>query len=639
MQASAVRTLIRKISRRWRCLSRRWLHHGVHFVYGSGYVHPVSGVPMDPARGERILVFLAEEGLIDQDDLVDPRSASVRNLLRVHTPDYLDALQRTETLLRILGVPVNDHSAQKVVGSQRLMAGGTLQASRVARRGRGVVVNLGGGLHHAHRDSGMAFCVFNDIAVAVARLRVHGFGGPVLIVDLDMHDGNGTRSIFAHDPSVHTYSIHNEHWGETDVTESTSIALGGGVEDEQLLGTLVKTLPPVVESVEPEMVFYIAGTDASADDPLGNWDLSADGMLSRDQFVFRLFRRRPNPIPMVVLLGGGYGERSWRYSARFLSWVLRGRVIEPPLTEELTLTRFRAITGTMDPASLTSEPGDFSWRLTEDDLVGIVPGQPRKTRFLSYFSAHGVELALERYGVLNRLRLLGFEHPTIELDLDGGVGETLRIWARPDRKDLVVELRLDRSRRAVAGYEVLSVEWLLLQNPRAKFGPFRRPLPGQKHPGLGLLKEIFGFEVMICEILALDGVFFVPSSYHVAAQSRQVVYFLEPRDEVLFEALRRLLGDMPLAEASSAVAEGRVREVGGEVFKWEGLPMILPVSEALKELVSGPAYQARVEKVAGTFRFELDSAGPAKPKGGPSGEADKAIEPPSRKEREEKTRE
>ncbi len=583
-------------------------------VYGPGYVHPVSGVPIDPARGEKILTFLSDEGLIDREDLVDPRAASIRNLLRVHTPDYLDALQHTDTLLRILGVPVEDDSAQKVVGMQRVMTGGTLQASRLARRGHGVVVSLGGGLHHAHRDSGMGFCVFNDIAVAIARLRAHGFGGQILVVDLDMHDGNGTRSIFAHDSSVHTYSIHNEHWGETEVTASTSIALGGGVEGELFLGTMLKTLPPVVESVEPELVFLIAGTDGAADDPLGNWNLSAEGMLSRDRFVYNLIRRRPEPIPMVVLLGGGYGERSWRYSARFLSLILRGRVIEPPLTEALTLTRFRTITESLDPASLTSDPGDYGWRLTEDDLVGIVPGQPRKTRFLSYFSPHGVELILERYGVLNRLRLLGFEHPTIALDLSDGIGETLRIWARPDRKDLVVELRLDRSRRAVAGSEVLTVEWLLLQNPRAKFGPFRRPLPGQQHPGLGLLKEIFGFLVMMCEILSLDGIFFVPSSYHVAAQSRRVVHFLEPRDEALFEALRTLLEDKPLAEASNAVAEGRVREVGGEVFEWQGLPMVLPVSETLKERVSGPDYRAQVQAAEGAFRFELGSAQPAKPK-------------------------
>lgn len=597
--------LIRNIRRRWRCLKRNWSHHGVQFVYGPGYVHPVSGVPIDPTRAERVLAFLVEEGLVHRDDLIDPRQASMRNLLRVHTPEYLDSLQHTDTLLRIFGVPIDDDGAQKVVGLQRLMAGGTLQASRLARRSHGIVVNLGGGLHHAHRDSGMAFCLVNDIAVAIARLRNHGFGGAILIVDLDMHDGNGTRSIFANDQSVHTYSIHNEHWGETDVRESTSIALGGGVEDEQLLGTLVKTLPEVAEKVQPEMVFFVAGTDAAADDPMGNWNLSAEGMLSRDRFVLNLFRSGQKPVPMVVVLGGGYGERSWRYSARFLSLVLRGRAIEPPLTEQMTLARFRAITGNLDPASLTSDPMDFSWRLTEEDLVGIVPGGPKKTRFLGYFSPHGVELALERYGVLNRLRLLGFEHPTIDLDLDDGIGETLRIWTRADREELVVELRVDKSRRAVAGFEVLCVEWLLLQNPRAKFGPFRRPLPGQAHPGLGLLKDVFGFLVMISEILKLDGIYFVPSSYHVAAQSRRVVRFLNPRDEALFETLQKVLGDIPLADASNLVAEGKVRGSDGEVFEWEGVPMVLPVTEELNEQVSGSPYHAEVKTALETFRFEV----------------------------------
>lgn len=600
--------LFRGIRRRWRSFYRRWSHHGVRFVYGQGYVHAVSGVPIDPARAERVLAFLSDEGLIDREDLVEPKAVSMRNLLRVHTPDYLHSLQHAGGLLRILGVPVNDESAQKIVGLQRMMAGGTLQASRLARRGHGVVVNLGGGLHHAYRDSGMAFCIFNDIALAIARLRARGFAGPILIVDLDMHDGNGTRSIFAHDSSVHTYSIHNDHWCETDVTASTSIALGSGVEDELFLGTLLKTLPPIVDDFEPAMVFYIAGTDGAAEDPLGNWNLSAEGLLSRDQFVLSLFRDRQKPIPMVVVLGGGYGERSWRYTARFLSLVLRGRVIEPPLTEELTLARFRRVTGTIDPTSLTSEPNDFSWRLTEEDLVGIVPGHPRKTRFLGYFSEHGVELALESYGVLNRLRLLGFEHLTINLDLNEGIGETLRIWADADKKELIVELRLDRSRRAVAGYELLSVEWLLLQNPRASFGPFRRPLPGQKHPGLGLLKEVFGFLVMICEILKLDGIFFVPSSYHAAAQSRQVVRFLHGRDEALFEALQAALGSRPLAEASRAVAEGHVREAGGEVFEWKGLPMLLPVSETLKEAVSDQAYEMDVEAAVDSFDFEVESA-------------------------------
>ncbi len=600
---------LRSVRRRWRCFSRRWTRHGVRFVYGSGYVHAAPGVPIDPTRAEKILAFLTDEGLVGRGDIVDPRPASIRNLIRVHTPDYLETLQRTEVLVRIFGIEFEDDAAQRIVTLQRLMAGGTLQASRLARRSHDVVVNLGGGLHHAHRNSGMAFCIFNDIAVAVARLRAHGFDGPILIVDLDMHDGNGTRSIFAHDPTVHTFSIHNEHWGETEVTASTSIALGGDVRDERFLGTLVTALPPVVDAVDPAMVFYIAGTDGAASDTLGNWNLSAEGMLSRDRFVVSLFRGQRRNVPMVVLLGGGYGEQTWRYSARFLSWLLRGRPVEPPRTEDLTLARFRAITRNLDSAGLSSEPGDFNWSLSDEDLVGIVPGAPRRTRFLGFFSAHGVDLALERYGVFNRLRLLGFEHPTVDLDLDNDLGDTLRIWSRPDRKELLVELRVDRNSRVIEGFEVLTVEWLLLQNPRAAFGPLRRPLPGQKHPGLGLLKEIFGFLVMLCEMLELDGIHFVPSSYHVAAQSRRVVRFLRPRDEALFRALERALDGLHLAAASRAVDEGRVRRADGSVFQWQGLPMVLPVSARLEERVSGPDYDAAVAAAEEDFSFRLEPDG------------------------------
>ncbi len=560
---------------------------------------------MDVLRADRILAFLSEEGLVDSDDIVIPNPASVRNLLRVHTAEYIDATQDTATLVRIFGVEVSDETAQDLVSMQRAWVGGTLQASRLARRSHGVVVNLGGGLHHAHSDSGMGFCVFNDVAVAIARLRARGFGAPIMVVDLDMHDGNGTRSVFAHDPTVHTYSIHNEHWGETDVTAATSIALGEGVEDERFLGTLLKSLPPVVEEVDPGMVFYLAGTDGADDDALGTWSLSAEGMASRDRFVFDLFRNRRRPVPMVVVLGGGYGDQTWAYSARFLATALTGRTIVPPPTEELTLSRFRRIAGDLDPASLTAESGDFSWRLTADDLVGIMPGLPRRTRFLGHFSDHGLELALERFGIFDRLRLARFSDPTLEVDLAQALGDTLRIWSGPDRADLLMELRVDRNRRFVPGYEMLTVEWLLLQNPTAEFGPFRRPLPGQKYPGLGLLKDIFGFLVMLCEILELDGVGYVPSSYHVMAQSQRLVFFMHPEDAARFRAVQRALGDRPLAEASRLVMEGKLADASGSAFEWRGAPMVLPVSERLKQTVGGDEYETRVEEELAVLQFKV----------------------------------
>ena len=155
-----------------------------------------------------------EAGLLSRDLLSEPRPASLQNLLRVHTPEYLHAVQEPEALTRILGVEVPAGEAEATLDLQRLMAGGTIQATRLALRTGGVAVHLGGGFHHAMPDAGLGFCVFNDVAVAIRRLRGRGFAEPVLVVDLDLHDGNGTRRIFADDPTVHTFSIHNDHWGD-----------------------------------------------------------------------------------------------------------------------------------------------------------------------------------------------------------------------------------------------------------------------------------------------------------------------------------------------------------------------------------------------------------------------------------------
>lgn len=580
-----------EICRAWRRLNLRFTGSGVATIYHDSYEHSLGVVPLDPERATKILAFLTEEGLIETDDLWIARAPALRTMLRVHDPDYIESLQRHEVVERIFGAPVTDEELEHVVEMQRFAVGGTIQATRLALQNRGVAVNLGGGQHHATRDAGMGFCLFNDIAVAVTRLRAKGFRDPVLVVDLDVHDGNGTREIFAQDPSVHTYSIHGEDWGDTDAVASTSIALGADVGDEVYLGTLLKTLPEVFAATKPGLVIYLAGTDPAADDVLGNWKISAQGMMVRDEFVIEICRRKNHRMPIAIVLGGGYGPRSWKYTARFLSWLIRGRVIEPPGNEELTLNRFRRIRKTIDPNSLTSEPGDFTWKLTEEDLAGILPGVPRRTRFLSYFSRHGVELLLERFGILDQLRVRGFENPTVEVDLSHPVGQTVRIHDGPDHKEILMELRVNRDSRLVPGCELLSIEWLLLQNPQSDFGPYRRPLPGQNHPGLGMLKEVFGWLVMVVEVLELDGIGYVPSNYHVASQSRRLVAFVNPEHEAWMRALEELFRGVPLAEASRIVADGGVViEATGEPLRWRGYAMVLPVSDRLKERVSGEAY-------------------------------------------------
>jgi hypothetical protein len=452
----------------------------------------------------------------------------------------------------------------------------------------------------------MGFCIFNDIAVAIARLRSKGFRDPVLVVDLDVHDGNGTRSIFAHDSTVYTYSVHNDHWGETEAKASTAIALGADVGDEVYLGTLLKTLPDVMMNLRPGLVIYVAGTDPAADDTLGNWKISADGMFRRDRLVMEIVRHARRRMPTVILLGGGYGNATWRYSARFFSWLIAGKVSKTPDNAEMVLRRFRRLRKTLGPTELTAEPSAYEWTLTEEDLVGVLPEAPKRTRFLSHFSQHGVELLLERLGLLDQLRLQGFRHPCVDLDLTGSVGDTLRVWSEPDRRELLMEMRVNRSSRVVSGCEVLVLEWLLLQNPRAHFGPYRRPLPGQKHPGLGLLKEVFGWLVVVGEVLEVDGIYYVPSSYHVAIQSRRRVRFLEPAHEAWMQALDGLFEGVPLAEASKIIDENRVvDEVSGYRLKWKGYPMVLAVSDRLKERVTGAAYDERVAEVLGQLELKV----------------------------------
>lgn len=596
----------RAVRSRWRRFRRKWWWHGVRFVYHEAYGGSLDAVPLDHRRAERVLSFLADEGLVLREDIRRPRHPSLRNLLRVHDAEYLESLQHRDAMLRILGAPVNDDQMENVVEMQRMMVGGTILGTILALANRGVTVNLGGGLHHAHRSAGGGFCLFNDVAVAIVRLRAKGFSEPVLVVDLDMHDGDGTRSIFARDPSVHTYSIHAEHWSHPDAVASTDIALGLEVGDELLLGTLLKTLPDVVSSVAPGLVIYVAGTDGAADDALGGWQISPGGMLRRDQFVLEMVRRRGRVVPMVIVLGGGYGDASWKHTARFMAWRLTGRTVEPPDNEQLLLQRFRRIWSTLEPSSLTADPDDFSWSFSEQDLTGILPEAPHQTRFLDFFSRHGLELMLEKFGILDQLRMRGFAHPTVDVDLGHPIGQTVRVFGDVDRAELLMELRVHRTSTQMQDFELLAVEWLLLQNPRTHFGPYRRPLPGQNHPGLGMLKEVLGWLMVVAEMLNLDGICHSPSSYHVAAQSRRMVRFVHPEHEARFRAYQEALEGVPLAEASRAVDEGRVVDAGtGAPVRWEGVPVVIPVSKRLEEMVFGDAYEAEVAATLETLDFRL----------------------------------
>lgn len=579
----------------------------VDLVVAPGYRYALPGGLLDAERSTRIFSFLRHSGLVRRRRLHRPHPASFAELRAAHDDDYLERLQRPGALTPVVGFAIPDRAEQALLTVEREMTGGTILATRLARASGGVAVNLGGGFHHAHRDRGRGFCILNDVAVAIRAQRAQGFAGRVLVIDLDLHDGDGTRSIFAGDPTVHTYSVHNQNWDDLPAVEATVLPLGPGIDDTRYLATLSATLPALFERFRPELVIYLCGADPAADDALGDWRVSAAGMLERDRLVTGLARHRR--LPLVVTLAGGYGDNAWRYLARYLSWLLSGRVLEPPTTEELIIDRFRDLVQGFSVGEL-SGTAEEEPLLTEADLGGGQGLASPETRLLGFYSLSGIELALERLGHMARLRELGFEHPEVEFDF-GASGQTLRIFGSRGRRELVLEMRLRRDRRTIPGDELLAIDWLLLQNPRARFSPARPALPGQTHPGLGMLRETVAATMLICDRLQLSGILVTPSHFHAVVQARSRLRFLDPQREGLFRSFSRALQDLALGDATRAASDGRVRDAhSGETVRWPPSPMILPLSAALHQRLESPEYERAA--AAAEIALRLDTVSGAR---------------------------
>jgi acetoin utilization deacetylase AcuC-like enzyme len=604
-------SLLQRLSRGPRRLGRRLRGSGLELVYSGLYQLDLPGY--DPLRGERILAALDMAGLLEPRAVHRAEPAPFRELRRVHSDVYLESLSRPDALLRVFGLELPEHAAERALEAQRAMVGGTTLASRLALASGGLAANLGGGLHHAFGDRGERFCIFNDVAVAIAGLRADGFAGTILVVDLDLHDDDGTRSVFARDGSVHTFSIHNRSTSEIRAQAATVVEMGDGVEDRAYLEAIETHLPRAFAAARPELVFYLAGCDPAADDAIGNWRISAAGMLRRDRWVIELARRRERRLPVVIVLAGGYGPQAWRYSARFFS-TLRpsGQAIEPPTTAEVTLTRYRRLAweGRRQRQDAKAKREGVrviaaDWELSTEDVHAALDGPLPPNRLLGACSRQQLELTLERAGLLERLHQLGFPRPVIELDLGHPGGETVRI-RDGQGGELLAELRLRVDRRTVPELAMLRVEWLLLQNPRETFTPARPRLPGQEHPGLGMLPDVIALLVVACERLQLDGLLWVPAHYHTAAQGRRISRFLHPADEGLFRAIEQAVAGLPLAAATQAVEHGQLLDAPtGAPFLWRPMPMVVPAGERLRRQLDGEEYRQTAEAAAAAHVFRL----------------------------------
>jgi acetoin utilization deacetylase AcuC-like enzyme len=264
---------------------------------GQGHIFPIR-------KFELVRDRLLAEGALQPDEIVEPSPATLDQALLVHTEDYISRLcsgALTAKELRRLGLPWSE----TLVRRSFYAAGGTIAAAHTALS-EGYGSNLAGGTHHSFADRGEGFCVLNDVAIAIRVLRNEGLIRRAAIIDCDVHQGNGTATIFAADAHTFTFSIHGaNNYPLFKAQSSLDIELADGTADDEYLACLTSHLPKIF-AFDPEIVFYLAGADPYAGDKLGRLALTIDGLRERDLCVLRECYERE--VPAVTVMSGGYGK-------------------------------------------------------------------------------------------------------------------------------------------------------------------------------------------------------------------------------------------------------------------------------------------------------------------------------------------
>lgn len=271
------------------------------------YQHPLpEGHRFPMEKYELIPKQLLYEGIIHESDLFEPKLAKTVDILHTHTHSYveqLNTLNLEKSAIRRIGFPLT----KELVEREKCLIQGTLDCAHFALQD-GISMNIAGGTHHAFEDRGEGFCLFNDMAFAANMLLVEQKVNRILIIDLDVHQGNGTASIFKNKPEVFTWSMHAKdnypfHKEESDL----DIPLQSGTSDNTYLSLLEEHLPKVLAIQKPDIIFYLCGVDVLASDKLGKLNLSIEACKKRDELVF--IYAKSLQIPVVCAMGGGYSPR------------------------------------------------------------------------------------------------------------------------------------------------------------------------------------------------------------------------------------------------------------------------------------------------------------------------------------------
>lgn len=265
------------------------------------------GAHVFPSQKFRLLYeLLLRESIAGPEDILQPERARDEDLLRVHSAEWISKLKHgtlTASDIMKLEIPYSPELAEAVW----LAAGGTILAGQQALRD-GFASNLSGGFHHAYASHGEGFCAIHDVAVAIRRLQDDRAVRKAMVVDTDVHHGNGTAHIFREDPSVFTLSIHQQNnYPAHKPPSNLDLDLDDGVEDEEYLSLLLPAVEKALDQFQPDILFYVGGADPFCEDQLGGLRLSKNGLKARDKGVFTLARRCD--VPVVTTLAGGYARR------------------------------------------------------------------------------------------------------------------------------------------------------------------------------------------------------------------------------------------------------------------------------------------------------------------------------------------
>ena len=275
--------------------------------YCDEFVLPLPAGHRFPMEKYRLLrESLTACGQFSASDFVVPPAATFAELARAHAPDYVQRVEAGElnaAEIRAIGFP---WSPEMVERSKR-SSGATLAACRAALQ-EGVAANLAGGTHHAFYDRGEGFCVFNDAAIAARGMQAEGRVERVLVIDCDVHQGNGTASILSGDDTIFTFSIHGakNYPFRREVASDLDIDLADGTSDDPYLLALENGLRECFSSISPQLAVYLAGADPFEDDRLGRLKLSKRGLQQRDEMVLAICREKN--IPVAIVMAGGYAR-------------------------------------------------------------------------------------------------------------------------------------------------------------------------------------------------------------------------------------------------------------------------------------------------------------------------------------------